>query len=539
MNSTPPTHNNAERTPPVLLCILDGWGARSDATHNAIAAAHIPNWDRLCAQGAYGEIQASEEYVGLPAKQMGNSEVGHMNIGAGRPPSQLFPRINEAVANNHLREAEALQDFITQMRASGGVCHLMGLYSDGGVHAHQEHIDALAHILAQEDIEVVLHVILDGRDTPPRSAHEHGYLDRALALVASHPHIHLGTIAGRYFTMDRDMKWDRVARGYGVMMHGAASGVCFHDARTALMQHYANDARGDEFFPPASAHDYAGMKPEDGILMCNFRPDRARQIMMAFTLPAWDIPFARPHCYGQRVLGMADYWAEDCPLQIPAIMPMERLSHTLGELVSLAGKRQLRIAETEKYNHVTYFMSGGNPCFEGEDRILIPSPNVATYDLQPEMSAFEVTDKLVEAIASQHYQLMIVNYANPDMVGHTGVFAAAVQAVEAVDVCLGRIMEAMKQVGGVLLVTADHGNVEMMQDSQGNPHTQHTIYPVPFVAFGAGAVQIRTEGTLADIAPTILELMGLPKASEMTGVSLMHPTGVYVAAHDMRLHYAI
>ncbi len=501
-------------TSPTLLCILDGWGHRSENTHNAIAGAVTPHWDRLIDNCAHTTIDASAEQVGLPPKQMGNSEVGHMNIGGGRPPRQLLPRINEAIKHGTLGDNEALQAMLSDITTSGGAIHLTGLCSDGGVHAHITHIITLAHIIADAGITVWLHCITDGRDTPPQSARDNDYIEQ-LVQCAAHPLIHIATISGRFYAMDRDHNWDRVQRAYDAMAQ--AIGFEAPDALSALAQAYER-GESDEFIQPTVLGDYEGIKPEDGILMANFRPDRARQLMQAYTQETFD-GFARA-IPPLRALGMADYWSEDCPLDIPAIFPMEKLDDTLGSILSNAGKTQLRIAETEKFNHVTFFFSGSNGKFAGEDRIMVPSPSVETYDLQPEMSAPELTQKLTHAIKSGTYDFIVVNYANPDMVGHTGNYDAAVKAIEAVDACLGQLIDAIDESGGVMLVTADHGNVEQMEDAKGNPHTQHTVNPVPFVVYGRH-VTLREQGTLADIAPTILQLMDLPKPQAMTGTPLI------------------
>lgn len=501
---------------PFLLCILDGWGHHEASEHNAIAQAATPNWDALWRDCPHTTIDASEHYVGLPKGQMGNSEVGHMNIGSGRPVRQLLPRINEAIEDDKLRQNAELLRFITTLKESGGTCHLMGLCSDGGVHAHIRHIMELATILAGNDVPVKLHIITDGRDTAPHSARDQGYIDQLEALAEDHDRITLVTMSGRYYAMDRDKNWDRIERAYQAMVHGV--GFDAADATAALRAAYER-GEGDEFVQPSVIGDYEGMGEKDGVLFANFRPDRAREIISALTSETFD-GFDRKAGAFAPVVGMADYWSEDWPLDLPALFPMEHVEETLGEVLANAGKRQLRIAETEKYNHVTYFFSGGNAKFSGEDRILIDSPKVATYDMQPEMAAPEVTDKLIDALRTGGYDFVVVNYANPDMVGHTGDMAATLQAIEAVDTCLGRLRETMRQLGGMMLVTADHGNADLMQDKNGHPHTQHTTNPVPLVLDGAAGVHLQEGGRLADIAPTVLSLMGIAQPSAMTGHSL-------------------
>jgi len=500
---------------PVVLCILDGWGERDETDDNAIAAAATPVWDRLKATCPHARLDASGGEVGLPAGQMGNSEVGHMNIGAGRVVMQDLPRIDAAVADGSLATLPGLRDFIGALTKSGGTAHLMGLMSPGGVHSHQDHIAALANILCDAGVPVAVHAFLDGRDTPPSSAR--GYL--ATFLEAA-PRAAVATISGRYYAMDRDKRWPRVEKAYAALADGAGPHVA--EPLAAIDASYANSVT-DEFMLPAVMGDYAGMRDGDGILMANFRADRAREILSALLDPEFDdFPRSRRIAFA-AALGMVEYSAALAKL-MGSLFPAIDLPDVLGEVVANAGLRQLRIAETEKYAHVTFFLNGGREVeFPGEDRILEPSPKVATYDLQPEMSAPRVTDRLVEAIASGIYDLVVVNYANTDMVGHTGIMEAAVVAVAAVDRCLGRLEAAVRAAGGALLITADHGNAENMRDSlTGQPHTAHTHNLVPVVLVAGGTAGMRlADGCLADIAPTILELMGLPKPAEMTGRSLI------------------
>ena len=508
------------RPKPVVLCILDGWGHREERGHNAIAAAHTPNWDRFWQEYPHGVIHASEGEVGLPCGQMGNSEVGHMNIGAGRVVMQDLPRIDAAIADGSLAKNDQLQSFIAKLKASGGDCHLMGLLSDGGVHAHHHHIQALAMAVAKAGIRVWVHVFLDGRDTPPRSAAE--YVSAFETTVKDEPLIRIATVCGRYYAMDRDKRWDRVGRAYDMLM--GQSGTKAATASDAIAAAYAGEV-SDEFVLPCIIGDWAGMHDGDGLLMANFRADRARQLLTALLDDRFDSFALSRRITWAASLGMVEYSEALNPF-IPAMFPPESLTHLLGEVVADAGLKQLRIAETEKYAHVTFFFSGGREePFAGEERILVPSPDVATYDLKPEMSAYEVTEKLEKAIAEERYDLIIVNYANTDMVGHSGDMNAAMMAVEAVDRCIGRLEAALRAKGGVMLITADHGNAEHMHsDETGQPHTAHTLNLVPVVLVGETFKnrQIAVpEGRLADIAPTLLRLLHLSQPAQMTGRSLL------------------
>jgi 2,3-bisphosphoglycerate-independent phosphoglycerate mutase len=498
---------------PVMLVILDGWGWREERADNAVLLARTPVFDQLWASCPHALLHTSGRDVGLPPGQMGNSEVGHLNIGAGRVVMQDLPRITDAIETGEIDRALALRGLIERMRQTGGTCHLMGLISPGGVHSHQDHAVALARLLANAGIATVLHVLTDGRDTPPRSAQDYVASVRA----ALPPRVAIATVCGRYYAMDRDKRWDRVAKAYDAMVEG--EGPRFPDAGAAIADAYAHDT-GDEFIVPAVIGDYRGMRDGDGVLCFNFRADRVREILSAILDPAFSgFPRRRAVHLGVAV-GMAEY-SEALNARMSAIFPPLTLPNILGEVVARAGRTQLRMAETEKYPHVTYFLNGGEEHeYPGEDRIMVPSPKVATYDLQPEMSAPELTDKAVEAIDSGKYDLIVLNYANPDMVGHTGILSAAIKAVETADAGLGRIADAIRKSGGALLVTADHGNCELMRDPvTGGPHTAHTTNPVPVLLMGGGAVSL-SEGRLADLAPTLLDLMGLPKPAEMTGASL-------------------
>ena len=506
------------RPRPAVLCVLDGWGHRPDPKDNAILDARTPNYDRLIATCPQGLIDASETFVGLPKGQMGNSEVGHMNLGAGRVAVPELPRIDKAIETGALAKNGILTELIATLKKGGGACHLLGLASPGGVHSHQDHLVALANMIAGAGVPVWIHALLDGRDMPPRSAHE--CLEHiAKSLKAGLP-IKFATVGGRYYAMDRDKRWERVAKAYDAIVDG--KGEKARAPKEAVDQGYAAKL-DDEFVLPTVIESYTGMKDGDGLLMFNFRADRARQILTALLDPMFD-GFKR----GRNVkfadaVGMVEYSAA-LSEYLKTLFPPETIKMGLGETASRAGLKQLRIAETEKYAHVTFFFNGGEERqFDGEERILVPSPKVATYDLKPEMSAPEVTDKLVEAIGAGKFDLIVVNYANSDMVGHTGNLDAAIRAVEAVDTSLGRLMEAVKKAGGVLLVTADHGNAEQMYDEQTHQkHTQHTLNRVPAILFNAPAnIRSLNDGKLADVAPTMLALMQLPQPKEMTGHSLL------------------
>ena len=502
---------------PVVLIILDGWGWREDAADNAARMAHTPTFDRLWA-GPHAFLRTSGLDVGLPPGQMGNSEVGHLNIGAGRVVLQELPRIDSAVADGSLARNEALGAFLDRLAASGGTCHLMGLVSPGGVHAHQDHAAALARIVADAGIPVRVHAWTDGRDTPPRSGAE--ALRRLLAALPSG--VPVATVSGRYYAMDRDNRWERVRRAYDAMVRGV--GPSFADVPSAVDHAYAEDVT-DEFIVPAVIGPYRGMADGDGVLCFNFRADRVRELLSALLDPAF-AGFDRgtpPRV--AAALGMTRYSDALAPL-MDAAFPPQSMANLLGDVVAASGKRQLRMAETEKYPHVTYFLNGGREDpLPGEDRIMVPSPKVATYDLQPEMSAPELTEKAVAALDGGSHDLLILNFANPDMVGHTGSLPAAVKAVETVDAGLGRIAEAVRRAGGALVVTADHGNCELMRDpATGGPHTSHTTNPVPVMLDGVAGAALH-DGRLADLAPTLLALMGVAQPSEMTGRSLLGGSG--------------
>jgi 2,3-bisphosphoglycerate-independent phosphoglycerate mutase len=510
--------SNTSRPRPVVLCILDGWGERADAADNGVLLANTPNWHRFFRTSPHAHIQASESFVGLPKGQMGNSEVGHMNLGAGRVVMQDLPRIGQAVEDGSLAKNRELLAFIAAMRKSGGTVHLLGLLSPGGVHSHQDHVAALVKALDAAQIPVALHAFLDGRDTPPKSALD--YLGKFTADIASCKHLRIATVSGRYYAMDRDKRWDRVAKAYAALAE--AKGEHAPDAKAAIAQSYAT-GKNDEFVLPSIIGDYHGMKDGDGVLMANFRADRVREILAALLDPAFT-GFARGRVPRfAAALGMSEY-ATELNAFMKTLFPPQDLSDTFGEVVARAGLTQLRIAETEKYAHVTFFFNGGREAeFPGESRILVPSPQVATYDLQPEMSAPEVTDRLVEAIDAGRFDVVVVNYANADMVGHTGDLQAAIKAVETVDHCLGRLADAITRAGGTLLITADHGNVEMMRDPEtGQPHTAHTTNPVPLLLVNPPAgVSGLDDGRLCDVAPTLLRLLNMTQPKAMTGRVLL------------------
>ena len=506
---------------PVVLCILDGWGDREAAPDNAISQGATPNWDRYLASCPRARLLASAVDVGLPPGQMGNSEVGHMNIGAGRVVEQDLGRIDAAIADGSLARNPVLGDLTGKLIESGGVCHLMGLVSPGGVHSHQVHMAALAGIVAGAGVPVAVHAFLDGRDTPPKSALD--FMQEFLGGIDGVAHI--ATVSGRYYAMDRDNRWDRVEKACRAIAGG--QGAPEPDPLAAIRDAYDAGVT-DEFVEPAVIGDYSGMKDGDGVLMANFRADRARQTLSALTDAEFSAFGRGPAPRFAALAGMAEYSSE-LNRSFSALFPTRALDGILPQVVSDAGMTQLRIAETEKYAHVTYFLSGGREeAYTGEERILIPSPDVATYDLRPEMSAAELTDRLVEAITSGRFDLIVVNFANGDMVGHTGVLEAAVRAAETVDACLGRLERAVTGLGGALLITADHGNCERMSGDHDQPHTAHTTGPVPVVLIGGGDRRL-TDGRLSDVAPTVLELLGLPLPAQMTGHSLMSEDGARAA----------
>jgi len=505
---------------PVLLLIMDGFGYREETDSNAISAAHKPNWDALWRDYPHTLINASEKFVGLPDLQMGNSEVGHLNIGAGRVVYQDLSRVDVDIEEGSFFNNPALRKPIEIAKQNNCALHIMGLLSDGGVHSHENHIFAMLEIAARNGLKkVYLHAFLDGRDTPPRSAAQ-----SLNALQQKCTSLGVGKIAslvGRFYAMDRDNRWERVQSAYELLTQGIAE-YSASDALTALEAAYAR-GESDEFVKPTciKSGDEPAIAMQDGdtVVFMNFRADRAREITHALTDEIFN-NFSR--AYRPKFASfvtLSNYGAE---FTLPCAYSPVAIHNDIGEYVANLGLKQLRIAETEKYAHVTYFFSGGKEQpYPGEDRILVPSPKVATYDLQPEMSAYAVTDKLEAAILSRKYAIIICNYANGDMVGHSGNMAAAIKAIETLDMCIGRVVKAMQSIGGEVILTADHGNAEQMQDNvTQQAHTAHTLNPVPFLYVGRPA-QLADTGSLRDIAPSLLCMMGLPQPEEMTGHSLI------------------
>ena len=504
---------------PVLLMILDGWGYREPKTEdNAIEMGHTPNWHRMFETCPHSLIETSGLAVGLPDGQMGNSEVGHTNIGAGRVVMQDLPKIDLAIKDGSLAQNPVLLKMIESLKTNGNAAHVMGLMSPGGVHSSQEHIVALCKILNQNGIKTWVHAFLDGRDTPPSSAEE--YLTQFENAIKDLPLVKVATIEGRFYAMDRDKRWDRVELAYDNIV--LASGKRYNTVNEAIKASYADNVT-DEFVIPAVIGDYQGIKDNDAILMANFRADRAREILYALADDAFDGFTRKKKVSLSDSVGMTEY-SVDHNRFMNTMFPPETLTNILGEVAAKHGLTQLRIAETEKYAHVTFFFNGGEEKeFDGEERILIASPKVATYDLKPEMSVYEVTEQLVKAIEDKRFDMIICNYANGDMVGHTGIMDAALKAVAAVDECLGKVEKAIKNVGGVMIVTADHGNAEKMVDEKtGQPYTAHTIGKVPAILVNdQSGVKSLKDGRLADLAPTMLELFNIQQPKEMTGISLL------------------
>lgn len=503
---------------PVMLMILDGFGINENEDANAVKQANTPNIDKLMRKYQTTEVYTSGLKVGLPEGQMGNSEVGHTNLGAGRVVMQDLPKIDLAIKDGSIKENPVLVGMIKSLKQNNKTAHIMGLMSPGGVHSSQHHIEALCKILNDEGIKVAVHAFLDGRDTPPSSAEK--FLQDFENAIADLKNVKIATISGRFYAMDRDKRWDRVELAYNNMVE--ATGTRYATADEAIKASYANKIT-DEFVVPCVIGDYQGMQDGDAILMANFRADRAREILYALADSEFS-GFARKKIIDfSKHVGMTEY-AADQQRFMETMYPPEALTHILGEVVAEHGLTQLRIAETEKYAHVTFFFNGGEEKeFDGEERILIASPKVATYDLKPEMSVYEVTEQLVKAIEDKRFDVIICNYANGDMVGHTGVMEAALKAVAAVDDCLGKVETAIKNVGGVMIVTADHGNVEKMVDeTTGEPYTAHTVGSVPAILVNdKSGVSAIKDGKLADIAPTMLDLLNIDKPIEMTGNSLL------------------
>jgi len=500
---------------PVVLCILDGWGIGANPAVSAPAQAHVPHFNRLWQTCPHETLTTFGPDVGLPTGQMGNSEVGHTNIGAGRVVAMDLGAIDLAIEDGSFAQNPSLVRFAERLKTSGGTAHLMGMISDGGVHGHLNHVLAAARALTELGVPVALHAITDGRDVSPSSAAEF-----IAALMVSLPQgAKVATVIGRYWAMDRDTRWERVARAFEAMVN--AKGEHAPTPQAAVAASYAKGEM-DEFIAPTVIGDYQGARDGDGYFCLNFRSDRAREIMAALAEPDFaGFDTGKRPVWG-ALLGMVDYSAQSSTY-LDTAYPKRSLVNTIGEWVAKQGKTQFRLAETEKYPHVTFFLNGGREDpFAGEARFMPKSPKVATYDLQPEMSSVEVSDQLVQAIATG-YDLIVVNFANPDMVGHTGSLPAAIKACEAVDIGLGRALEALEKAGGAMIVTADHGNCELMVDPvTGGPHTSHTVNPVPVILVGGPAgAKLRAGGRLADLAPTLLALMGLDQPAEMTGKSLL------------------
>jgi len=506
---------------PVILLILDGFGYREDSQDNAVSLANTPNLDALKRDYANTLINASEHYVGLPDGQMGNSEVGHLNIGAGRVIFQDFERINNSIETGEFFELPALTTAIDELKSKDKALHIFGLLSDGGVHSHQEHIYAMLEMAAKQGLEkVYVHAFLDGRDTPPVSAEP--FIAALEEKINSLKVGKIASISGRYYSMDRDKRWERVEPAYQMITEGAAEFV-EPNALQALKNAYAR-GENDEFVQCTAIRgaNEAPIKLEDGdsVIFMNFRSDRARQLTDALLKDDFD-GFSR-----NRVPALSNYFTltqyDQKQTKATPVFAPYTVKNTFGEHLQTLGLTQLRIAETEKYPHVTFFFNGGEEAiFEGEDRVLVPSPDVPTYDLKPEMSAAEVTDNLVEVIQAKKYDAIICNLANCDMVGHTGVLEAAIKAVETLDTCIGRVVEAMQSIGGEVIITADHGNAELMQDYDNNqPHTQHTTNLVPMIYVGRKAT-LANDGALSDLAPTLLNMMGVSQPTEMTGKNLI------------------
>ena len=499
------------------LIVLDGWGLGDHDHLDAVRAADTPTFDRLREEGAFGTLQTHSRPVGLPDGQMGNSEVGHLNIGAGRVVKQSFTRIEDSIEDGSFHENEAINSALEYATEHDGTVHLMGLVSDGGVHSDISHLEALIELADDRDVEAVTHAFTDGRDTAPKSGA--GYLEAVEAMIDDHETGDIATVSGRYHAMDRDQNWDRTNRAYDAIVNRTAE----HTAPTAVDAVEDSYERGDtdEFIEPTLIDDRPALDDGDSVIFFNFRADRARQIvrMLANIDPAWEIDTSPPNI---RLVTLTQY---DKTFSLPVAYPPEQPQNTLGEIVSDAGLTQLRLAESEKYAHVTYFLNGGQEVkFEGERREIVKSPDVPTYDLQPEMNAETVTDTAISVIESDNRDLLVINYANPDMVGHTGDYEAAIAAVEAVDAQLGRLVEAIQDAGGHALITADHGNADDM-GTLDDPHTAHTFNPAPVIYLTPdgddGGRTVRSGGALCDLAPTLLELMDIEPSAEMTGESLL------------------
>lgn len=497
----------------LILCILDGWGHSDEYEYNAIKQSELPNYSHLLKTAPCTLIETSGKAVGLPVKQMGNSEVGHMTIGAGRIIEQDLVKIDNIIQNGKLTSNPIVRQLINCLKSSGGTCHLIGMISDGGVHSHIDHIIALANIIKKSNIRLKLHAITDGRDTAPQSAIS--YIKKLLSCD-----INISSISGRFYAMDRDNRWDRTQLSYKTIVQG--EGSKFSDPIKAIRESYAKNIN-DEFILPIVSQDYSGMSANDAFIMVNFRADRVRQLLSALVNDDFK-EFLRYKIQFSYAVGMNSY-SKELDTKISSIVPNTKIENNLGETLAKCGKSQLRIAETEKYAHITYFFNGGreNP-YHLEDRILIASPNVATYDLQPEMSAKEITNQLIKAIINQKYDFICVNFANADMVGHTGNMEATKKACMAIDDCLGKIIAILEANNAEMIITADHGNAEQLFNNITlQPNTAHTLNPVPLIYVGSKDIGL-IKGGLIDVAPTILNLMGIEQPNNMKGNSLIIPT---------------
>ena len=510
------------KRPPLVLAILDGWGTRADKYGNAIASAALPNWQRMLERYPNTTLEASGERVGLPAGVMGNSEVGHINIGSGRVVPQGLVVIDAAISDGSFATNSELQACIAHVKSTGGTLHLFGLLSDGRVHSSLDHLEAMIDACTKANVPLAIDAFLDGRDTPPRSAQ--GYMDRIERYLDAHGKPgRITSICGRYYAMDRDKRWERVEKAYALLGRGEAA----HHAATAtdgLAAAYARD-ENDEFVLPTAIGDVTPVADGDAVIFFNFRPDRGRELTLAFSDAHFTHFPVKP--IANIVFATMTRYEDEFPN--PILFGPRPQSRTFGEIVSEGGLSQLRLAETEKYAHVTYFFNGGREAvFPDEDRVLIPSNRaVATYDLAPEMSASDITSTAIEDVARGHHDVIVMNYANADMVGHTGVWDATISAVETIDQCLGRLDHAVRKAGGILAVTADHGNAEEELDPQGNVQTAHTTNPVPFVLISDHPLgTLMPGGALGDIATTLLPLLGLPTPPEMTGTNLLVPAPV-------------
>lgn len=503
----------------VVLCILDGWGLTNDTRYSAIAQANTPFYDSLIESYPNTKLEASGISVGLPEGQMGNSEVGHTTIGAGRVIFQDLPKINKIISNGKMHENSVLIKIIELLKKSGNNLHLLGLLSDGGVHSHINHIIEVARVAAKNDINVFIHCFLDGRDTPQKSALV--YINKLIDETKDLKNIKIATISGRYFAMDRDKNWDRISKAYDIIVNSDINNNI--TSIDSINNSYIKDIT-DEFFEPIAVNNYQGMNDGDAFIFCNFRADRARELSQALGDKNFNL-FGRSKVINFSAMAQFTEYSIEHSKYLETMFPTEQITESLGEIVSNAKLKQLRIAETEKYAHVTFFFNGGlEKEFPGEDRILVKSPAVATYDLKPEMSCLEVNEKLIDAIKSKKYQFIVVNFANPDMVGHTGKIEAAIRAVETIENELKKLVKTVKDVDGTIFITADHGNVEKMFDEiENQPYTAHTTNKVPFIFIknDISKIKLKEEGTLADIAPTVLEEIGIKIPTSMTGKSLV------------------